>query len=398
MNRNSALTRTALALLCILLGVGTSAGSQQDAAVYDSSGVRIVVLPSDGPAPSSADTTIELYRTLGELELYHVSGAVFLPDGGLAIANSGAHEIVFLDPEGAPVRRYGREGQGPGEFASIRAIGLTAEDVLWAYDDRLGRLTMVPEPGEEPRTRPLRPADRVTSLEPLLVDPEGPVLAIRGEHRMFQMTGESRDTVPLFLVHPDGAADTLGRWPGLEKAFTEVDGGGAAQMRIGFGRDLYTGGHAGAAVLGSSDAIDLSVFVHQGELIMKIVGESPSVPVSESTAAAWRRERADGLSEYPKFAAGYLKVRVSETYPAFDALAMDERERVWLGLHPAGRSTQTWWIIGRDGPEASVVGPADGTPLAAMEDRMVVLRRNDLDEEFLVVFRIDSTRNSMETP
>lgn len=398
MNRNSWHARTALVVLSVLLGAGTSAGFQQDAAAYDSSGVRVVALPTEGPPPGTADTTIELYRALGELDLYRVSGAVFLPDGGLAIANSGAHEIVFLDPEGAPVRRYGREGQGPGEFASIRAIGLTASGVLWAYDDRLGRLTMVPDPDEEPRTRPLRPADRVTSLEPLLVDPEGPILAIRGEHRMFKMSGETRDTVPLFLVRPDGAADTLGRWPGLEKAFTAVEGGGSGQMRIGFGRDLYTASHTGTAVLGSSDAIDLSVFDDQGELTMKIVGDSPSVAVSESAADAWRRERADGLSEYPKFAAAYLEVRVSETYPAIDGLAMDERERVWIALHPAGRSTRTLWVVGPDGPEASVIGPAEGTLLAAMEDRIVVLRRNDFDEEYLVVFSIDSTRNSTETP
>lgn len=397
MDRNSWLGRTALVLLSVLLGAGTSAGFQQDAAVYDSAGVRVVALPTEGPPTGTADTTIELYRTLGELDLYRVSGAVFLPDGGLAIANSGAHEIVFLDPEGAPVRRYGREGQGPGEFASLRAIGLSTDGVLWAYDDRLGRLTMVPDPGEEPRTRPLRPADRVTSLEPLLVDLEGPVLAIRGEHRMFKMSGESRDTVPLFMVQPGGAADTLRRWPGLEKAFTAVEDGGSAQMRIGFGRDLYTASHTGTAVLGSSDAIDLSVFDDQGELSMKIVGDNPSVPVSESAADAWRRERADGLSEYPKFAAAYLEVRVSETYPAFDGLAMDERERVWIALHPAGQPTRTWWVVGPDGPEATVVGPADGTLLAAMEDRIAVLRRSDFDEEFLVVFRIDATRNSTET-
>lgn len=398
MNPNSWYARTALVLLSVLLGAGTSAGFQQDGAVHDSSGVRVVALPTEGPAAGAADTTIELYRTLGELDLYRVSGAVFLPDGGLAIANGGAHEIIFLDPEGEPVRRYGREGQGPGEFASIRAIGLTADGVLWAYDDRLGRLTMVPDPGEEPRTRPLRPADRVTSLEPLLVDPEGPILAIRGEHRVFRMSGETRDTVPLFLVPPDGATDTLGRWPGLEKAFTAIEGGGSAQMRIGFGRDLYTASHTGTAVLGSSDAIDLSVFDDQGELTMKIVGDSPSVPVSESAADAWRRERAEGLSEYPRAAAAYLGARVSETYPAFDGLAMDERERVWIALHPTGQPTRTWWVVGPDGPEATVVGPADGTLLAAMEDRIAVLRRSDFDEEYLVVFRIDANRNSMETP
>lgn len=398
MNWNSWHARTALVLLSVLLGAGTSAGSQQGVVVHDSSGVRVVTLPTEGPPAGTADTTIELYRTHGELDLYRVSGAVFLPDGGLAIANSGAHEIIFLDPEGEPVRRYGREGQGPGEFASIRAIGLTIDGALWAYDDRLGRLTMIPDPGEEPRTRPLRPADRVTSLEPLLVDPEGPILAIRGEHRVFKMSGESRDTVPLLLVPPDGATDTLGRWPGLEKAFTAIEGGGSAQMRIGFGRDLHTASHSGTAVLGSSDAIDLSVFDHRGELTMKIVGDSPAVPVSESVAGAWRRERADALSEYPEYAAAYLEVRVSETYPAFDALAMDERGRVWIALHPAGQSTRTLWVVGSDGPEASVVGPADGTLLAAMEDRIAVLRRSDFDEEYLVVFRIDANRDPMETP
>jgi DNA-binding beta-propeller fold protein YncE len=44
------------------------------------------------------------------------SGLDVGPDGNLYVVNAGASEILVLDPDGQVVRRWGEEGNGPGQF------------------------------------------------------------------------------------------------------------------------------------------------------------------------------------------------------------------------------------------------------------------------------------------
>ena len=389
MSGGAALGSTALrVLLAVVAFAGpATAGAQEAVAVRDSGGVRIVSLPSAPPSPAEGVAARVSFTTEGHEELFRVTSAVFLPDGTLAVANAGTSEILFFNRDGERIRRYGREGEGPGEFTSIRAVGLTTEGKLWAYDDRQGRLTEIPGPGEAPGTRPIRPSDPITSLQPLTVDWDGPVLGIRAELRIFKMSGESRDTVPLFVIHSEDAVDTLGYWPGLEKTFTDV-GNGAAQLRVGFGRSVYTGASAHRAVIGSSDSLDLSVYDSTGRLEARIVGGGPTVPVTERAAEKWRRERA-AAADNPAIAKAYGEVRVHSTYPVFDGLGIDPDGDVWVGFDPAGGETQAWWVVGRQGPERLITIPGGGTLLAVDGDHLAVLRRTELGEEYVVVYRTE---------
>lgn len=358
------------------------------ASVLDSAGVRIVSLAPFDQSAASAAPAVQLYSTRDNLELFRVLGAVFLPDGGLAIANSGSFEVLYLNDAGGLIRRFGREGDGPGEFGEVSKVGLTTDGVVWVFDRRRGRLTAIAEPGGEPSTRSLSPPDDVTSLEPLLVDWDGPVLAIRGEHRVFRLKGESRDTVPLFLVRADGVTtDTIGQWPGLEKAFADLSRG-ALQVPIGFGQDLGRAANTETAVLGSTDSLALSFYGVHGLLTMKVHGGGLPVLVSDSAAAAWKRERTANLPDIPGLVEAFDDVRVSEWYPAFDGLAVDELGQVWIGEYPTGDSLQTWWVVGREGLVTAFRVPAGGSVLAARGSRIAFLVRGELGEESVVVYRI----------
>jgi hypothetical protein len=380
-----------MASLAGAVGHGVTPLHAQDGQVTDSADVRIVFLARTPSAASEETPVSEVFSTLRSVDLYRITSAVYLSDVTLAVANAGTREIVFLGPGGRVVRRYGREGKGPGEFSWIRAVGLTKTGNLWAYDDRLGRLTEIPEPEGKPRTRPLRPADRITSLEPLSVDWDGPVIAVRGEYRMFEMGGESRDTVPLFRFEAGGSVDTLGTWPGLEKAFVSVPNG-SAQLEIGFGRDLQTGAGRQRLVLGSTDSLALSVYDGGGTLRMKIYGDDPPIRVTGPEADAWRAEHSARAEDHPQIARAYGEVRVHSTYPAFDGLAVDPHGRIWIGRHPQGAKSQLWSVVGNEGVERSVVVPASGTILAVDGRRMAMLRRSELGEKYVVVYDTGSRK------
>ncbi len=72
----------------------------------------------------------EYGRREGE-ELADVWGLAATPDGSVFILDGGNSEVVKLDAGFRFVRRFGREGKGPGEFAYQRVSALTA----WAAAD-----------------------------------------------------------------------------------------------------------------------------------------------------------------------------------------------------------------------------------------------------------------------
>jgi len=67
-------------------------------------------------------------------ELFLVTGAVRLSDGGIAVANGGTHEVRVFDARGRHVRTIGGEGGGPGELRNPRRLFRLPDDSLEVVD------------------------------------------------------------------------------------------------------------------------------------------------------------------------------------------------------------------------------------------------------------------------
>lgn len=76
-----------------------------------------------------------------EYALSNVIGGVRLSDGRIVIANRGTDDLRYYDARGKHLRTTGREGNGPGEFRFIDAIGIVRDTVLvWdAFARRVSR-------------------------------------------------------------------------------------------------------------------------------------------------------------------------------------------------------------------------------------------------------------------
>ena len=108
--------------------------------------IRVV---RDSPACDSCRLTLEHLVTFGERE---GPGRVMKPTamardsrGNYLIAHGdgGGHarQVWVFDPDGAFVQTLGREGDGPGEYRSIRRIDVLPGDTLELFDVRLRRRT-----------------------------------------------------------------------------------------------------------------------------------------------------------------------------------------------------------------------------------------------------------------
>lgn len=69
-----------------------------------------------------------------------ISWATMAPGGSLVLARPAEGDLVLLDERGRVVRKAGRRGAGPQEFARIGAGGWMA-DTLWIYDSGNRRIS-----------------------------------------------------------------------------------------------------------------------------------------------------------------------------------------------------------------------------------------------------------------
>lgn len=98
----------------------------------------------DGPSveSQSAVLTEELRIDAYEHDLVPISRIAVAENGVMALIQPQDALVRFFSPEGAPIGEVGGNGQGPGEFTSMSAVGWLA-DTLWVYDARQTRFTLI---------------------------------------------------------------------------------------------------------------------------------------------------------------------------------------------------------------------------------------------------------------
>jgi len=76
-----------------------------------------------------------------------VTGLLPLASGGVVVADGGASELSLYAPDGSFVRRWGRLGQGPGEFRMLSRVYPWPGDSVAALEGTTGRLSVFDSAG-----------------------------------------------------------------------------------------------------------------------------------------------------------------------------------------------------------------------------------------------------------
>ena len=379
---------------CAQEGANSGDAARSAVQVSDSAGVTVISLGTveELPAPELSTDLIFSTRELG-IELFWVGDAIFLGNGGLALANTGTSEVLLFAGDGSLARRLGGQGEGPGEFSEVTTL-LATDSGFLAYDARLARLNEFSDSGEFLSSSPLSAQSAIVSLKPLARDATGHMLAILGEQRYFLPEGMKRDTTPL-LSFTDLATepDTLGVLPATEWSYGGMPGGGFTRTEPAFGRNIVARGLRDRALIGDSEMLSLSVHAADGRLTRLIRGSAGGWAVTAEEIGAWRTERLarrgpDAPDWYMEFVED---APYRETHPAFHSAALGPEETVWIGLVTRpGEETRRWLILGPDGqPRGWLDLPAEASVLAIDADRFVLLQRNALDEEEVRLYRYD---------
>jgi len=311
------------------------------------------------------------------------------------VASAGVPELVIVDQTGRVSRRFGNEGQGPGEFLTITSVHVTEAGTVIAFDDRQGRLTEFDSTGSLLATRSLE-ASPLASLIPLVASMTGPSLAVYIDNRSLRHLGSlGRDTTPL-LRYAAGSSrpDTVSKWPTKVWSFRDV-GIGVMRTQVTFSPDLLASGQADRIALADTHAPLVTVLDEAGNMLMRVRWAETPRPVTNADLKAWKDSRAAQLpDDLPdNFRRARLDAPHHHVHPLLVAIALDREGGLWIAPTSLRfRNEQTWIVLDRRGaPQGAVRLPVSSRIMDARRGRLSVLDRDDLDVEVITVFAVDGS-------
>lgn len=343
-----------IALSVIGCGVDSAPAGSDRVSRIDSAGVEIVT----SLEPAWGDSA---HWRLAEEPSFDIGGAdapeeeildgaftvvspAALPDGRVVVAVE--NQIRLFSSDGVYLSRFGRAGEGPGEFDSNPEV-ITRGDTIVAFDWRAGRVSRFQADGTLlGSTRATTPGVRGRYVG---WTDAGPVFShlIRGEIQPQTIGGRSRAVRSAYLVQVHRSLeseDTLlvfwdreERPPEAVETTPNPEGGltvSVAVRGIPLRREGAVAVGGDELIVGFADAVDLRVISPEGDTVRRIrtpALDRPSTPVIDSVRAYWAEKRLDTFEE-PGFDpfAWWEGEFIPDSWPPFEDLLRDPDGNLWL--------------------------------------------------------------------
>ena len=289
-----------------------------------------------------------------------IQGGVLLSDG-FAVGDRLHSQVRLFSFDGQFVRGFGRVGEGPGEFRSLRRLVGLAGDTLLVYDDEIERISLFSRIGHliGTYTPPWKAAglaatefysagDRTLAVIRQPHDPRLHVGAtVRDSVELVWLTG--KDSMQATGIH---VAD---RW-----------------WSFSVGRGAF---HARSRPSGAFVLVALSV-----SEIFVIGNDSPELFVFPAT-----REVAGGgtvPAQYASVKGLNSPTALVQDDAVYDQLVFDHRDALWLSKANTERQLRLWWRVSEEGRvEGTLMLPANFRMLDARGDTLLIAETDSLGVE-----------------
>ncbi len=381
--RNTAVLALGLAL-CLLVTACGGEPQEEEAALPAGAPLGLSTAPVlvVGERPNDPDH-----------ELYRVVTPFLLPDGGLGVPLAEEGVIRVFDRQGELVRSLGSSGRGPGEFVALTAAWARG-DTVEAFDGELRRVTRF-VPGEAPETIALEGVASAQSAVPGLANGTWVLYGVKEVQR------SGRDLIAVHRFAPDGShVAELGELYGFRRHVHDMGGG---PDPISPRPLVRTGGDR--VHVAETLTPRITVFDVAARQTRSLEWE-PSTALGHDEAVAVARQQMSTPGGAPAGEAWTLAsfdaLTGDEDVPVFWDFLPDGAELVWVrdydpgvhatsvgGLSSAGPGGD-WSVLDLEGRRVTTVTvPDDLEPLGIEADRLIGIRRDELDVESVRVYRIE---------
>lgn len=310
-----------------------TAEATTSAGVRDSSGIQIVEYGPEIPPEierrrlrPTADFTIGK-SDQSEYELVQIEAARRLPGVGyLAQVTDGRtfREFRLFDTAGVFRWRFGRPGQGPGEFSSLQSWTVGRGDSLIWWDDGSLRVTVITPDGKLGRDFKMPKA--ITGPNFLTGAFSDGGLLFRGRRTAHPWgLGYFRDTAVVFRLSADGqTVDTLGLIPS-----SGIVGAPDRNTDIVFYNPVGIALHDSTMVVGDGNRYELEIHGPRGALRTIIRWNRQPVPVSPEVTSRYNDPKywSEGMEVMRAAVYDWLKTAV---YPLQGTVQLDRLGYIWV--------------------------------------------------------------------
>lgn len=388
-------------VLVALMACGNSLPSGGDAVVRDSAGVTIVEIPAaleDRPLgwtlAEDPDLVIGVAEGEEAYQLFRPTGAFQLPDGRIAIVNTGTQEVRYFDGRGRFLHSAGRRGAGPGEFQApqvLRPMGAAGELLIW--DLMVNRFTLLGPDGEV--LRMVTPEAQVRM--PSGWDGTGAVLIAQGSAAAGLGTPEG-------VMANDFTYEVIGLDGGGPVLVAEVPGriyhaqiGPQIWFRaIPFDSRSSAAAGRGAFYITTGAAAEIRGHASDGRLVRLLRVARDPEPVRRADVDRFVERELEGFREpglRSEWQSRYARMPVPATMPVYRGLLVDDLGHVWAEhFRIEAADAPAWTVFDPDrGALGTLRTPAGLTIDHIGEDFIIGRLRDELDVDRVVRYALDRT-------
>ena len=331
------------------------------------------------------------------LQLFQVTGATRLHDGGFAVANGGTRELRLYNEDGSHRATAGGAGDGPGEFGYPVAVHALDGDTVMVQD-RLDRVFLTAH-GEFLRRAT---TDRQAMAELMQRTggnsegghwmPDGSLFApvYHWDENPPVAGAPFRPSMTLVRVSGDFATvDTLGDFGGILQQYVDVGDERPSATVPPFSRTTSWGLNASdGTVLAADNAVPrFELFLPDGTHVIARWAETPGA-VSGDEIEAWKdRQRNASWAQrrLPQLERAWATMDMPDEKPYFGRANTGSDGTVWLG--PVENGGTGWRAFAPDGRFLGVAGlPAGFFPMDSGPGWVLGVYRDDLEVEYLRLY------------
>ena len=258
--------------------------------------------------------------------------------GNILVADNASPGFRIFSPDGTLTHEIGSEGEAPGEFHYPPQLTVGAKDSVFAFDSDNGRLTVY-SPGHYQLTRMVNlhahVPDHVSAFDVLAIIPEG--LFVEFDYYTEEVTVDENDwPVEIkFLNHSGGVLrDSIVLIPSYQITLIS---GRTLYPRL-WGRESFiVSSSDGLIHAGWNESIQVRATSLDGVVGEFVIPHSP-IPLTSN-------EINERISRYPTEWQVQFRADMPDTKPAFNAMLLDDEDRLWMQLSWPADSTMADWLV-----------------------------------------------------
>jgi len=338
-------------------------------------GVRVVKNPKKPAPPKGAliKMILEEDFTIGEGEseeemFSEITSVAVDNDGHIYILDRKEKTVKVFDSAGKFVRKFGKQGQGPGEMNMPIFVQITPNNELVVEDAVNRKLMFFSSEGEFLKSLSTAKA---AGLAAILIDSKGNLIGqaiVPAEKKLIREVKKyDKELNPLFTI------DTLD--------FTSIIEGKINPYRLA---SFYVLGREDNIIYGYPEEYEIKIFNPEGKLIRRILKDYDPLKIT-------KEDQEEFMNRLPA-EASVIKDRIEfpKSFPAYQSFSRDDQGRIFVRTFEKGKKEREYFfdVFDTEGIYIAKI-PLDVDPRIWKGEKLYAIKEN---EDGFQILRCSSIR------